>query len=102
VAKFCASGGCALAWDHDGQPTAQAKALIELFKQASIKGLRPDNYNAPRWDARLAALAPSNPHRPGTIWSCSIWRLPFARCVTSEGAASTDMPQKPNAMQFRF
>ena len=67
VAKFYAVGGYALAWVHDGKPTAQAKAMIQLFKQASLKGLNPDDYDASRWDGRLAELAPSNPHPADTI-----------------------------------
>jgi murein L,D-transpeptidase YcbB/YkuD len=67
VVKFYALGTTTpLAWSHDGQPTAQAQAMIQLFKQASLKGLNPDDYDASRWDARLAALAPSNPHPDDT------------------------------------
>jgi len=66
VAKFYASGGETLAWIHDGQPTAQAQAMIQLFKQASLKGLNPDDYDGSRWDGRLAALAPSGPHSADT------------------------------------
>jgi L,D-transpeptidase YcbB len=62
VGKFYAAGGYALAWVHDSQPTGQAKALIRLFKEAALKGLRPDDYDASRWDARLAALGSSNPY----------------------------------------
>lgn len=62
VAKFYAFGGNTLAWVHDGQPTAQAQAMIQLFKQASLKGLNPDDYDASRWDGRLAALARSGAH----------------------------------------
>lgn len=61
VAKFYTAGGNTLAWVHDGQPTAQAQAIVQLFKQASLKGLNPDDYDASRWDGRLAALAPSSP-----------------------------------------
>jgi len=66
VAKFYGSGGNTPAWVHDGQPTTQAQAMIQLFKQASLKGLNPDDYDASRWDGRLAKLAPSNPHPAGT------------------------------------
>jgi len=62
VVKFYALGANAPGWVHDGQPTPQAQAMIQLFKQASLKGLNPDDYDASRWDGRLAALAPSNPH----------------------------------------
>jgi len=61
VVKFYGLGANAIAWVHDGQPTAQAQAMIRLFKQAALKGLVPDDYDAPRWDARLAKLVPSNP-----------------------------------------
>ena len=62
VTKFYAAGGNTLAWIHDGKPTAQAQAMIQLFKQASFKGLDPDDYDASRWDGRLAAIAPSGAH----------------------------------------
>jgi L,D-transpeptidase YcbB len=66
VGKFYASGGNTLAWIQDGQPTAQAQAMIQLFKQASLKGLNPGDYDASRWDGRLAALASSGPHSADT------------------------------------
>ena len=66
VVKFYSLGADALAWVHDGQPTPQAQAMIQLFKQASLKGLSPEDYDASRWDGRLAALAPSNPHPADT------------------------------------
>jgi L,D-transpeptidase YcbB len=66
VVKFYALGANALAWVHDGEPTAQAQAMIRLFKQASLKGLVPDDYDASRWDGRLAKLVPSNPHPADT------------------------------------
>lgn len=66
VTRFYASGDNALAWIHDEKPTAQAQAVIQLFKQASFKGLDPDDYDASRWDDRLAALAPSGLHSADT------------------------------------
>jgi murein L,D-transpeptidase YcbB/YkuD len=30
--------------------------MIQLFKNASKKGLEPEDYDAPRWDARLRSL----------------------------------------------
>jgi murein L,D-transpeptidase YcbB/YkuD len=67
VAEFYASGGYALVWVRDGQPTAQAQTMIRLFKQAALKGLHPEDYDASRWDSRLAALAPSDPHPSDSI-----------------------------------
>lgn len=48
----------ALAWtDDDGTPTQQADTLIQAFASAAQKGLRPDDYDAPRWPQRLSHLA---------------------------------------------
>ncbi len=57
VAEFYAAGGNTLAWLANGKPTAQAYAMIQLFKEASSSGLYPEDYDASRWDGRLAALA---------------------------------------------
>jgi L,D-transpeptidase YcbB len=67
VAEFYASGGYALVWVRDGQPTAQAQTMIRLFKQAALKGLNPEDYDASRWDSRLAALAPADPHPSDSV-----------------------------------
>ncbi len=59
VSKFYDSGGYSAAWVRDGQPTPQARAMIDLFKQAAMRGLDPEAYDASRWDGRMAKLAPS-------------------------------------------
>ncbi|MGO9060808.1 MAG: L,D-transpeptidase family protein [Candidatus Binataceae bacterium] len=59
VAKFYESGGYALVWTTNGQPTPQAQAIIPLLKQSQLKGLNPEDYDASRWDGRLAKLAPA-------------------------------------------
>jgi murein L,D-transpeptidase YcbB/YkuD len=46
-----------IAWTRDGQPTAQAKAFTQAFKEADKKGLNPEDYDASRWDGRVQALA---------------------------------------------
>ncbi|HLJ27157.1 MAG TPA: L,D-transpeptidase family protein [Candidatus Angelobacter sp.] len=51
----------ALAWVTGNQPTAQALAMIQLLQNADKKGLRPDDYDAPRWADRIAHLTQSNP-----------------------------------------
>ncbi len=63
VKKFYESGGYAPAWTSGGKPIPQAQAMIQQFKQAQFKGLDPQDYDASRWDARMAKLAPatSNP-----------------------------------------
>jgi hypothetical protein len=88
VARFYGSGGNTLAWIHDGQPTAQAQAMIQLFKQASLKGLNPEDYDASRWDGRLAALAPSGPDSADTDPVHFDLALPFARRVSSRRCIS--------------
>jgi murein L,D-transpeptidase YcbB/YkuD len=54
--RFYAAGGYSLAWMSGGRPTPQALAMVALFKQAALKGLNPEDYDASRWDARTARL----------------------------------------------
>jgi L,D-transpeptidase YcbB len=49
------------AWIRDGQPTPQSLEIIKLFQEADQKGLRPEDYDAPRWADRLTTL--KNPHQ---------------------------------------
>jgi murein L,D-transpeptidase YcbB/YkuD len=46
----------AAAWLENGQPTAKALAMIALLKGADLKGLKPEDYDANRWDQRIANL----------------------------------------------
>ena len=57
--KFYDSYGYALPWVRGMQPSPQAQQIIALIQQAEEKGLAPDDYDAPRWSARLALLKPS-------------------------------------------
>jgi len=59
VSKFYTAGGYSLAWIQNSQPTPQAVAMIQIFKQAATKGLNPEDYDASRWDNRLPKLQPS-------------------------------------------
>ncbi len=56
VQKFYAGRGNNPAWVRDGQPTASATALLQLFHDAALKGLNPEDYDASRWPARLQKL----------------------------------------------
>lgn len=56
VAEFYDSNGYGTAWLDGRQPSAQASALIEDFKDAWKNGLQPEDYDAPRWDARIREL----------------------------------------------
>jgi L,D-transpeptidase YcbB len=67
VAEFYASGGYAPVWVRDGQPTAQAQTMIRLFKEAALKGLNPEDYDASRWDSRLGTLAASDSHPSDSV-----------------------------------
>lgn len=40
----------------DGQPTPQALAVVHALESSRQKGLIPDDYDAARWQGRLAAL----------------------------------------------
>jgi murein L,D-transpeptidase YcbB/YkuD len=60
VTEFYESSAYATAWLNGRQPSAQALALIELFKSASKKGLQPEDYDASRWDARIRELETSD------------------------------------------
>jgi murein L,D-transpeptidase YcbB/YkuD len=59
VQKFYDSYGYALPWVRGMEPSPQAQQIIALIQQAEEKGLNPDDYDAPRWSARLALLKPS-------------------------------------------
>jgi L,D-transpeptidase YcbB len=61
VKEFYTAGGNSLAWIQNGKASPQAVAMILLFQQAAAKGLNPDDYDASRWDARLARLQPTAP-----------------------------------------
>jgi murein L,D-transpeptidase YcbB/YkuD len=61
VRKFYDAGGNSLAWVQNGKASTHAVSMILLFQQASAKGLNPEDYDAPRWDARLAKLQPTAP-----------------------------------------
>ena len=45
-----------VAWTRDGAPTPTALAFIQQFNDAATKGLIPEDYDAPRWPARVQAL----------------------------------------------
>lgn len=61
VKKFYDAGGNSLAWIQNGKASPQAVSMILLFQQAASKGLNPEDYDASRWDARLAKLQPTAP-----------------------------------------
>jgi len=59
--KFYNSFGSSLPWIRQSRPTSQALAIIQLLKNAEAKGLRSEDYDGPRWDARLAQFGKAAP-----------------------------------------
>ena len=59
VMAFYEPTGFAPAWLQGLQPSPQASAMIELFKNAWRKGLQPEDYDASRWESRLQAFKES-------------------------------------------
>jgi murein L,D-transpeptidase YcbB/YkuD len=59
VKKFYALNGDSLWWVKDSEPTPQARQVIALFLHADQKGLFTEDYDGPRWGARLAGLKPA-------------------------------------------
>jgi murein L,D-transpeptidase YcbB/YkuD len=59
VAKFYESYNYALPWVRGMRPSPQAQAVIPALEQADDKGLSAEDYDGPRWAARLAKLRPS-------------------------------------------
>jgi len=57
--EFYDSYGNSLPWVRGMQPSAQAQQVIALLLQADQKGLSADDYDGPRWSARLAKLNPA-------------------------------------------
>jgi L,D-transpeptidase YcbB len=61
VKKFYDASSYSLAWIQSGKASPQAVSMILLFQQAGLKGLNPEDYDASRWDGRLAKLQPTAP-----------------------------------------
>jgi len=59
VKKFYEFNGDSLWWVKGMEPTAQARQVIALMLQADQKGLSADDYDASRWNDRLASLQPA-------------------------------------------
>jgi len=56
VENFYGPTTYALAWLQGGEPTPQARAIIEVLKQADQNGLNAEDYDGPRWTERSARL----------------------------------------------
>jgi murein L,D-transpeptidase YcbB/YkuD len=56
VKEFYKSLDGSLGWIRRSKPTLQARALIHTLDKAVYKGLRPEDYDSPQWDERLALI----------------------------------------------
>jgi murein L,D-transpeptidase YcbB/YkuD len=61
IASFYLEGGYTPVWFVGGKLTPQASELIKRFASAREKGLNPDDYDGPRWAARVQALEAAYP-----------------------------------------
>src|SRR5580692_6528933 len=57
--KFYVANGDSLVWVPNGQVRPQALAVIEVLKNANSRGLDPEDYDGPRWPARILKLGQS-------------------------------------------
>jgi len=57
--NFYEPSGYRFAWIRENQATPRARAIIEVLEQADRKGLRGEDYDAGRWEARLRQVGPS-------------------------------------------
>ena len=98
VKKFYAGGGNSLAWIQNGKASPQAVSMILLFQQASAKGLNPEDYDASRWDARLAKLQPTSP-KPSDI---DLAHIDLALTVSAMRYISDLHIGRVNPQHFKF
>jgi L,D-transpeptidase YcbB len=54
--KFYGANGNLLVWVQSGQVRPQSLAVIEVLKNANSRGLDPEDYDGPRWPARILKL----------------------------------------------
>ena len=98
VKKFYASGGNSIAWIQNGKASPQALSMILLFQNASSKGLNPDDYDASRWDSRLAKLQPSAPKASDT----DLAHIDLALTVSAMRYISALHAGRVNPQHFKF
>lgn len=61
VQNFYESMGRGLAWLHDAELTNQARELVAVLQNADQKGLNPEDYDGPKWPARVQTLQGKSP-----------------------------------------
>jgi L,D-transpeptidase YcbB len=98
VKKFYDAGGDSLAWIQNGKASPQAVSMILLFQQAALKGLNPEDYDASRWDARLAKLQPTAPKPSDT----DLAHIDLALTVCAMRYLSDLRTGRVNPQHFKF
>ena len=98
VEDFYKPTGYTLAWmSDDKHPTEQALKLIAALQNADKQGLRPEDYDGPRWAARLAHL--ENTPSPSAT---ELARLDLALTVSVMRYISDLYRGRLNPGQFHF
>ncbi len=98
VKKFYYSDANSLAWIQNGKASPQAVSMILLFQHASSKGLNPEDYDASRWDARLAKLQPSVPKASDT----DLAHIDLALTISAMRYISALQVGRVNPQHFKF
>src|SRR5215469_15931776 len=81
--KFYEANGYSLAWLQNGQVRPQGLAVIEVLRNANLKGLDPEDYDASRWAGRLSKLA-QNPSEQDLVsfdTALTVSTMRYARAV---------------------
>jgi hypothetical protein len=99
-----------LAWIRDGVPSAPAITAIRLLQNAALKGLDPEDHDAPLWSARVSRLRGGNPSeedeaRFGLALTVSMlryaWDLHFGRANPRIYRSRFDGPESGLAVWLR-
>jgi len=98
VKKFYDAGGNSLAWIQNGKASPQAVSMILLLQQSATKGLNPEDYDASRWDARLAKLQPTAPKPSDT----DLAHIDLALTVSAMRYISDLRIGRVNPQHFKF
>jgi murein L,D-transpeptidase YcbB/YkuD len=99
VKKFYDAGGNSIAWIQNGKASPQAVSMILQFQQAALKGLNPEDYDASRWDARLARLQPTASPKPT---DADLARIDLALTVSAMRYISDLHIGRVNPQHFKF
>src|ERR1700756_4998855 len=95
VDTFYRSSSYSMAWIQNGKPSARAREMIDILQHADAEGLRPEDYDAPRWPDRLA-------HLDGSYSSADASRFDAALTICAMRYASAIRVGRINPKHFQF